>query len=232
MRLLFVTVALGLSATASAWGHVGGAAPARRQFGWEEGNKCVSSSETITMDQGACGKVKMRANGVCAASQKSVDDGMKAMSALMEAFGDSADTSGLLTASDCKSQGEDVAEQYCAGASSMLGETVKVKAQDMCDMYCSIIKDSSTAPQDCMSDSDCPDGVDIMPCCQFVLDMTKRMCEYTDAQLAKADLKVMAAAGICTNDETKCYSAAGRYSASTVFALATGMLAMLMSSHN
>ena len=38
-------------------------------------------------------------------------------------------------------------------------------------------------------------------------------------QLAKADLKVMAAAGICTNDETKCYSAAGRYSASTVFAL-------------
>ena len=31
------------------------AAPARRQFDWEEGNKCVSSSETITMDQGACG---------------------------------------------------------------------------------------------------------------------------------------------------------------------------------
>jgi len=32
----------------------------------------------------------------------------------------------------------------------------------MCDIYCSIMKDSFTAPQDCMSDSDCPDGVDIM----------------------------------------------------------------------
>ena len=31
------------------------AAPARRQFDWEEGNKCVSSSETMSIDSGACG---------------------------------------------------------------------------------------------------------------------------------------------------------------------------------
>jgi len=157
---------------------------------------------------------------------------MKAMSALI---GDSTDTTGqtgLMTASECKEEGQATAEGYCAGASSIIGETVKVKAQDMCDMLCSMIKDSAMAPQDCMSDSDCPDGVDIMSCCQFVLDMTKTMCEFTNTQLAKVDLAKMAAAGICINDETKCYSAAGRYSASTVFALATGMLAMLMSSHN
>ena len=170
----------------------------------------------------------------CAASQKSVDDAMKAMSALI---GDSTDTTGqtgLMTVSECKEEGQATAEGYCAGASSIIGETVKVKAQDMCDMLCSMIKDSAMAPQDCMSDSDCPDGVDIMSCCQFVLDMTKTMCEFTNTQLAKVDLAKMAAAGICINDETKWYSAAGRYSASTVtvFALATGMLAMLMSSHN
>ena len=117
-------------------------------------------------------------------------------------------------ASDCKSQGEDVAEQYCAGASSMIGETVKVirrvkyfsicdvcfsenrnplsglsarsdekcvffsrarnkslsisclycvqqvKAQDMCDMYCSANKKYNlNKPAECMSDSHCPGRV-------------------------------------------------------------------------
>jgi len=117
-------------------------------------------------------------------------------------------------ASDCKSQGEDMAATYCAGASDMLGETVKVirrvkyfsicdvcfsenrnplsglsarsdvkcvffskarnkslsisclycvqqvKAQDMCDMYCSIMKKYNlNKPEECMSDSHCPGGV-------------------------------------------------------------------------
>ena len=41
-------------------------------------------------------------------------------------------------ASECKSQGQDVAEQYCAGASSIVGETVKVirrvKYFSICDV--------------------------------------------------------------------------------------------------
>lgn len=227
LRLL-VTVALGLAAIASAQTQgsdlMGG------------GPKCLTSSETMSMKTGACGTFKVALTGMCAQSKEQLDNMVKLAAGMMQALGTSEE---LLSEADCKLTGQAAALQYCEAVSADVGDgKTKLKAKaglDYCkDFTCSLLGMGSKIPQECMTDAHCPKGEEIKMCCSLAVSMVKKFCEVTDDQIKTLSLTKMASNELfdCSNDATKCFSAGFRHTASVIFALAMGWLAVLISSES
>jgi hypothetical protein len=87
--LLLVAVALGLAAMASAQTQGSGIQPidlgtTTGSGSVVEGPKCVTSSETLSMNTGACGALTLPLTGVCAKSKEDVDLIVKLAASLMK----------------------------------------------------------------------------------------------------------------------------------------------------
>ena len=231
--LLLFAVTLGLAAIASAQTQVSGTTTGSGT-GFE-GPKCVTSSETISMNTGACGTFNLPLTGVCAKSKEDVDLMVKLMVGLMK--GMPTDPKMVMSEADCKLSGQATALQYCEAASVYVGDgktklTVKAGLDYCKDVTCSMLAQVSKTPQSCITDAHCPKGENIQICCSSSVNMVKKFCEVTDDQIKTVSLTKMASTAGCSNDATKCFSAGFRHKVSVTFALAMGWLAVLISSNN
>ena len=238
--LLLVAVALGLAAIASADTHGSGIQPiglgttSGSSTGFE-GPKCVTSSETLSMNTGACGMLTLPMTGVCAKSKEDLDLMVKLAASLMKAM--PTDPQTVISEADCKLSGQATALQYCEAASVYVGDgktklTVKAGLDYCKDVTCSMLAQVSKTPQSCITDAHCPKGENIQICCSSSVNMVKKFCEVTDDQIKTVSLTKMASTAGCSNDATKCFSAGFRHKVSVTFALAMGWLAVLISSNN
>jgi hypothetical protein len=240
--LLLVAVALGLAAIASAQTQGSGIQPiglgtTTGSGSVVEGPKCVTSSETLSMNTGACGTLTLPLTGVCAKSKEDVDLIVKLAASLMK--GMSMDTNAVISEADCKQTGQTGALQFCAAASMYVGDgktklTVKAGLDYCKDVTCFLLAQANKAPQSCMTDAHCPKGENIKLCCSSSVNMVKKFCEVTDDQIKTISSTKMASTAGCSNDATKCFSSSAgfRQKASVTFALAMGWLAVLIVSNN
>ena len=99
------------------------------------------------MTLGACaGKIKVAlGKGVCAKDQKSLDDAVKLLKSVAEAFaGGFAGEADVLTISECTDQGKDMVDFLCEGLGGIAGKEIKVFQRSISQNFICAVRQKNT----------------------------------------------------------------------------------------
>ena len=170
------------------------------------------------------GTFKYKPTGSCVKDQEAGD-------ALWDLVGEQVAASLTLTAPNqatCLDTG--VIDLSCYGAAASLGDATIVRKSDLdlCKVNCDYWKNYHNSPQECVTDAQCPDGVDtvgwvgepkVSACCKDAAEWMGTVCTMTDAQVTKAktDATFQQITGCKTTNCAK-WGTASQHGASLAFA--------------
>ena len=190
-------------------------------------------SRNLTVDVGRpcglrrAGTLKFKPTGFCVKDQKSGDD-------LWDSTGAQQGAVLTLTApkeESCAADGKVLVDYMCAGVAVSLGDATIVRKPDLdlCKANCDHWMAYHNHPNDCMTDAQCPEGVDskgwlgepkVLSCCAEVAEYMGTVCTMTDAQVTKAktDAAFQTGMNCATTNCVKWKASASQHGASLAFA--------------